>query len=317
MTLVTGANGFVGRALVGQLQSRGERVKAATRSPAALPTQCPGAVVPSLGPETDWREALRNCSSVVHLAARVHIMDDRAADPLAAHREANTAGTLRLARQAADAGIRRFVFVSTVKVNGEHSPGRPFVETDPPAPVDPYGIAKAEAEGGLMEIASGSGMEVVIIRPPLVYGRGVRGNLASLARWLERGIPLPLGAIRQNRRSFIALGNLVDLIQLTLEHPAAANETFLACDGQDLSTTALLERTAAALGVPARLFPVPVAVLRAAGALARRTAMIDRLCGDLQVDASKARGRLGWNPPLSIDEGFARAFGPLPKVVAE
>jgi nucleoside-diphosphate-sugar epimerase len=217
-----------------------------------------------------------------------------------------------LARQAAHAGVKRFIFLSTIKVNGENTlAGAAFSERDPPAPADPYGVSKAEAEAALMALASSTPMEVIVIRPPLVYGPGVKANLLTMTRWLARGVPLPLGAIRDNRRTLVALDNLVDLIITCLEHPAAANQVLLAGDGEALSTTDLLRRTAAALGVPARLIPVPVPLLVAAAALLGRSEVMRRLCGSLQVDTSKARQLLGWSPPVTVDEGLRRMVTPF------
>jgi nucleoside-diphosphate-sugar epimerase len=306
--LVTGATGFIGRALVEELLRHGKVVTAAVRRDAVLPAGVRVARAGDVGPTTDWREALASCQAVVHLAARVHVMHDHAADPLAAYREVNVAGTLALARQAAASGVKRFAFVSSIKVNGEGTlPDRPYRETDVPAPVDAYGISKLEAEQGLRALAASSGMEVVVIRPPLVYGPGVQANFLSMARWVARGVPLPLGAVRGNRRSLLGLDNLVDLIFVCLHHPSAANEVFLAADGEDLSTTDLLRRTAAAIGVPARLVPVPPALLEAGAAMLGKRAVVQRLCGSLQVDIGKARSVLGWRPPVGVDEGLSRA----------
>ncbi len=306
--LVTGANGFVGRALVEELVRRGSAVTAAVRRTATFPTGVRIACVGDLGPSTDWREALAGCGAVVHLAARVHVMSDGAADPLAEYRRVNVAATLALAQQALVAGARRYVFVSSVKVNGEGTqPGRPYHEIDTPAPADPYAISKLEAEEGLLALAASTSMEVVVIRAPLIYGPGVRANFLRMARWLARGLPLPLGAVTENRRSLLGLDNLVDLILLCLQHPRAANQVFLAADGEDLSTTELLRRTAAALGVHPRLVPVPPAILEAGAAVLGKRAVVDRLCGSLQVDIGKARRVLGWRPPVSVDEGLLRA----------
>lgn len=303
--LVTGATGFVGAALVPALQARGWRVRAAVRSPGRTAAD-EEAVVGSLGEPFDWAPALHGVGRVVHLAARVHVMQDSASDPLAEFRRTNVAGTLALARAAADAGVRRFVFVSSIKVNGEGTrDGSPFGADDPPAPVDPYGVSKREAEDALFQIGHGTGMEVVVVRPPLVYGPGVKANFEAMMRWLMRGVPLPLGAIR-NRRTLVALDNLVDLLATCLEHPAAAGEIFLAGDGEDLSTTDLLRRLAVALGVRARLIPVPATLLEAAAALLGKRAVAQRLCGNLQVDIGKARRLLGWTPPVPVDEGLRR-----------
>ena len=303
--LVTGATGFVGAALVPALQARGWRVRAAVRSPGRTAAG-EETVVGSLGEPFDWAPALHGVDRVVHLAARVHVMQDSASDPLAEFRRANVAGTLALARAAADAGVRRFVFVSSIKVNGEGTrEGVPFTADDPPAPVDPYGVSKREAEHGLFEIGRDTGMEVVVVRPPLVYGPGVKANFQAMMRWLMRGVPLPLGAVR-NRRTLVGIDNLVDLIATCLEHPAAAGEVFLAGDDEDLSTSELLRRLASALGVRARLLPVPVALLEAAAALLGKRAVAQRLCGNLQVDIGKARRLLGWAPPVPVDEGLRR-----------
>lgn len=305
--LVTGANGFVGRAVCAEAKAGGFAVGAITRSAYSLPDRIDSFLVGSMDERTDWRAALAGADIVIHLAARVHVMSDTATDPLDAFRRVNVRGTLNLARQAAAAGVQRFVFVSSVKVNGEATrPGHAFQADDAPAPLDAYGISKMEAEQGLREIALETGMEVVIIRPPLVYGPGVKANFSAMMRWLGRGVPLPLGAI-DNRRSMVALDNLVDLILTCIDHPAAANQTFLVSDGEDLSTTQLLQRMGRALGKPARLIPVPPALLKLGAALLGKPAIAQRLCGSLQVDISKTQQLLGWAPPLSVDEGLKRA----------
>jgi nucleoside-diphosphate-sugar epimerase len=269
------------------------------------------AVVGDLAPDTDWHEALQGCQALVHCAARVHVMDDGATDPLAEYRRANVEGMLHLARQAAEAGVSRFVFLSSIKVNGEQTPvDRPFTADDMPAPANPYAVSKHEAEQGLLALAEKTGLEVVIIRPPLVYGPGVKANFASMMRWLDKGVPLPLGAIH-NRRSLVARANLVDLILTCLDHPAAANQVFLAGDGEDLSTTELLRKLGQALGRPARLLPVPEGLLEGAAGLLGKRAVAQRLCGSLGVDIGKARERLGWEPPVSVDQALeetARAY---------
>lgn len=308
--LLTGATGFVGRALLARLTGMpGVAVRAAVRRPGVrLPADVETfGIANALSADADWHEAVDAVDVVVHAAARVHVMDDKAVDPLAEFRAANVAGTLTLARQAAEAGVRRFVFLSSIKVNGEATePGRPFSADDRPAPVDPYGISKLEAEQGLLALAAETNMDVVIIRPPLVYGPGVKANFLSMMRWLERGVPLPLGAIDHNRRSLVALDNLVDLIVTCLDHPAAVNQVFLAGDGEDLSTTDLLRRLATALGVKARLLPVPSWTLAAGAALIGKRTVLQRLCGSLQVDVTKARERLGWTPQVSVDESLRR-----------
>jgi len=302
--LVTGANGFVGRALGRELLRRGRRVRAAVRRDAGLPDGCEARVVGDLGPDTDWSAALDGVDAVAHLAARVHVVRERAVDPSAAFRRTNVEGTLRLARSAATAGVRRLVFLSSVKVLGEATPDGPFTDSSPANPRDPYGASKREAETGLSELAARSGMEVVILRPPLVYGPGVKGNFLSLLRLIERGVPLPLGGVR-NQRSLLYLGNLVDAVDLCLSHDGAAGRTFLIRDGEDLSTAELVRRLAAALGRRAPLFPLPEGVLRlAAGCIGRRAAA-QRLLGSLTVDDRRIRSELNWQPPFTVDQGLA------------
>ncbi len=305
--LVTGANGFVGRALCAEAVSRGMAVRGITRASGDLPISVENFAVGGIDGNTDWRDVLTGCEVVVHLAARVHVMADLAANPLEEFRRVTVRGTLNLARQAAAANVRRFLFVSSIKVNGEATQlGRPFTADDAPAPLDAYGVSKMEAEQGLREIARQSGMDVVIIRPPLVYGPGVKANFAAMIRWLNCGVPLPLGATH-NQRSFVSLNNLVDLIVTCLTYPAAANQTFLVSDGEDVSTTELLRRMSQALGRPARLVPVPVSWLKLAAAMVGKQDVAQRLCGSLQVDIEKTRRLLGWTPPLSLDEGLKKA----------
>ncbi|MGF6558093.1 nucleoside-diphosphate-sugar epimerase [Pseudomonas sp. S30_BP2TU TE3576] len=308
--LLTGATGFVGRAVLGRLAASDDLEPVAAIRGHALP-DCPSRVTTvrtaGLSADTDWSQALDQVEVVIHGAARVHVMNDTESDPLEAFRKVNVEGTLSLARQAASLGVRRFVFISSIKVNGEGTPlNQPYFADATPAPGDPYGISKMEAEQGLREIASVSGMEVVIIRPVLVYGPGVRANFLNMMRWLDKGIPLPFGAIH-NRRSLVALENLSDLIVTCIRHPAAANQTFLVSDGEDLSTTQLLTRMAKALGKPARLLPVPSVLLERGAQLLGKQALSQRLCGSLQVDISKTRELLGWVPPVSVDEALASA----------
>lgn len=307
MILVTGATGFIGSALVGKLAREGVPVRACIRrSYAAMPEGVQVARVDGLSVETDWSEALSGVTVVVHAAARVHVMHDNAADPLEAFRSINVEGTLSLARQAAAAGVKRFVFLSSIKVNGEATqPGTPFRADDTPAPLDPYGVSKMEAEQGLREIAGRTGMEVVIIRPPLVYGPGVKANFDAMMKWLSRGVPLPLGAIH-NARSLVAVDNLIALIDVCIDHPAAANQIFLVSDGEDLSTTQLLQRMGRALGHPARLVKVPAVLLRMGASALGKSSIAQRLCGSLQVDISKTQKILAWNPPISVDEGLQK-----------
>ncbi len=298
--LVTGANGFVGQALATQLASDGWAIARAMRKPVA---QDGVIAVGDIHDCTDWTAALSGCSAVVHLAARVHVMRDMTSDPLTAFRAVNVDGSLNLARQAARARVRRFVFLSSIKVNGE---GRddPYREGDPPCPQDPYAISKWEAEQGLRQIERETGMEVVILRPPLVYGPGVKANFGRLLKSVAKGLPLPLGAI-ENRRSLLYLGNLVDAIQLCLEHPAAAGQTFLLSDGEDVSSTELVRRLAMAMRCRPHLISVPPVWLRLAGRLTGYRAAVDRLLGSLVVDSSRIRRELGWSPPFSLDEGLA------------
>ena len=310
MILVTGATGFVGGALVRRLATTPSLngVVASVRCKAeCLPQGVEQITKGDLLPTTDWSSVLQGISVVVHCAARAHVMQDDANDPLQAYREVNVYGTLNLARQAADVGVRRFVFVSTIKVNGEAThPGQPFTADDVPRPIDPYGVSKMEAEQGLREMEAQTDMEVVIIRSPLVYGPGVKANFATMIRWVTRDVPLPLGAIH-NARSMVGLDNLVDLLIICLKHPAAAGQTFLVSDGEDVSTTALLRRTAQAMEKKIFLLPVPAFVLEWAAALLGKRAVAQRLCGSLQLDIAKTRQLLGWIPPVSLDEGLRRA----------
>ncbi|MCM8913804.1 SDR family oxidoreductase [Pseudomonas inefficax] len=299
---LTGASGFVGSAVLRRLLAEDMPTVATLRgnSP-SLPAAVQAVRFESFDEPSQWGEALRGCDTVVHCAARVHVMNDTEADPLAAFRRVNVHGTLNLARQAVAAGVRRFIFVSSIKVNGEGTAvGQPYTADDSPQPQDPYGISKMEAEAELQALAKASGLEVVIIRPVLVYGPGVKANFEAMMRWLSKGVPLPFGAI-DNRRSLVALDNLVDLILTCVDHPAAANQVFLVSDGEDLSTTALLRRMGQALGVPPRLLPIPAWVLSGGASLLGRTALSKRLCGSLQVDIEKTRKVLGWQPPVSVD----------------
>lgn len=307
-TLVTGANGFVGTALCERLSQESLPARAAVRSAGEQQNDIETVGVGSITAETDWTTALKDVQHVVHLAARVHVMEEQSADPLAEFRCVNVEGTVNLARQAAAAGVKRFVFFSSIKVNGESTqPGRPFAADDEPEPEGPYAISKHEAEQALKKVAKQTGMEVVIIRPPLVYGPGVKANFEAMMRWMAQGAPLPLAAVSYNQRSFVALDNLVDLIVTCLSHPAAANQTFLVSDGEDLSTADLLRRMGQALGKPARLFYVPTDLLKLSATLLGKQGIYQRLCGSLQVDISKTRQLLSWKPLLSVDEGLRLA----------
>ncbi len=311
MILITGATGFVGKACVQRFLADDELrrlVVAVRRGGQRWPEQVLPIVTGDFNPSTAWSIALEGVAVVVHSAARVHVMHDNEFDPLTAFRADNVDVTLNLARQSAAAGVKRFVFISSVKVNGESTqPGRVFTEADAPNPQDAYGQSKHEAEQGLRQLSADTGMEVVIIRPPLVYGPGVKANFAALMRAVQRGWPLPLGAVH-NQRSLVALDNLVDFIVTCITHPQAANQTFLVCDGQDLSTTDLVRGMAQAAGMSAHLLPVPVWVLQAGASLLGKGDAVQRLCGNLQVDISKARSLLGWVPPVSVAEGLRRAM---------
>ncbi|AMQ87965.1 UDP-glucose 4-epimerase family protein [Marinobacter sp. LQ44] len=303
--LVTGGSGFVGSALIKRLLSEHREVFAVGRSEVDLPVET--VKVSSFSELGALGNKLGSVDVVVHCAARAHIMNDDTQDPLAEYRKVNVDGTLNLARHAAESGVKRFVFVSSIKVNGEQTlPGNPFTEDVAPAPEDPYGISKYEAEQQLQALSAETGMELVIIRPPLVYGPGVKGNFASMIRLMEKGLPLPLGAVG-NKRSLVALDNLVDLIVTCVDNPAAANQVFLAGDGQDLSTTELLRGVANAMGKSAWLLPVPAGFLMLGASMLGKRAVAQRLLGSLQVDISKAREILGWQPPVSVEEGLARA----------
>lgn len=300
--LVTGATGFVGLPVCRRLIAAGHQVAAAVRRTGAfLPLEVERRRVGDLGPDTDWLPALTGMDAVVHLAARAHVMAERNADPLAVFRRINRDGAVRLGEQAASAGVGRFIFVSSIKVNGESTPpGRPFLAADPPAPTDAYGISKAEAETGLAAIAARTGMSLATVRPPLVHGPGVKGNLAVLLKALALGLPLPLGAIR-NRRSLVGVDNLADCLAFLLER--SEQGCFLVCDGEDVSSPEMIRVLGEAMGRPARLLPVPPAALKLGAALLGRSAAYDRLAGSLTVDDSPLR-QLGWVPPLSLAEGL-------------
>lgn len=302
IVVVTGANGFIGRALSDLLSRKSRRVRAITRCK-TTEGNSDTVAVGDIGRDTYWGDALLDADCVVHLAGRAHMLSDPVADPLVEFRRVNVLGTVRLAREAAATGVRRLVFISSIGVNGNRNI-RPFSEEDVPDPNEPYAVSKLEAERELEAIAAKTGMEVVIIRPPLVYGPNAPGNFRRLITAVERQIPLPLGAVH-NKRSLVALCNLVDLIVTCIDHPAAANQTFMVSDGEDLSTPDLIRRIARSLGRTARLFPVPPALLMAGATLLGRRDMVQRLCGSLQVDISKTRELLGWTPPVTVDEGLA------------
>jgi nucleoside-diphosphate-sugar epimerase len=306
--LITGSNGFVGNALLLALPTRQHKSVVAVRAaPDGRNAPSNAIAIGDIDAATNWSTALNGADAVVHLAARVHVVRDTSIDPLAEFRSVNTAGTLNLARQAATANVRRFIFLSTVGVNGNSTfHGRILTETSASLPHDPYSVSKHEAEVGLRAISKSTGMEIVIIRPTLVYGGKAPGNFGKLTRLVARGLPLPLAAIN-NRRSLVGIDNLVDFIVTCLTHPAAVNETFLVSDGEDLSTPDLIRRMARAMNQPAWLLPVPNAMLMAAATVIGKRDVAQRLCGSLQVDISKARALLGWSPPVSVDEGLRRA----------
>jgi nucleoside-diphosphate-sugar epimerase len=302
--LVTGANGFLGKVLCKELRRHSYAVIAAYRSMQQHVDQIEHLVVGSIDKNTDWSVALQAVDVVVHLAARVHAMKETSEDSYEEFRKINVDGTLHLAMQAAKAGVKRFIFMSSIKVNGEFTEiGKPFLEEHPASPKDSYGLSKYEAEQGLFMIAQQTGMEVVVIRPPLVYGAGVKANFASMMRAVKRELPLPLGAI-YNKRSFVYVDNLVSLILRCIVHPAAANQVFLVSDNHDLSTTELLQACAVALGVKPRLLSVPQGLIEIGARLLGKRSVAQRLCGHLQVDISKARRLLDWTPPVSVIDGL-------------
>lgn len=316
LILVTGATGLAGRAVCARLAEGGYVVRGTCRrDPPDAGRAGDGRPVPLLqrameDPKAAWTECCRGAAAVVHLAARVHIMQGAGAADLNAFRAVNVEGTKRLARAAADAGVARLVYISSIKVNGERCPigadgePRPFSEADTPQPLDAYALSKWEAEQALHTVAAETGLEVVILRPPLVYGPGVRANFLQLMRWVNRGIPLPLGAVH-NRRSLIYAGNLADAVAVCLERPASANRTFLISDG-DLSTPALIRAMARALGRTPRLMSVPLPMLRALGGLCGRQGVLERVLDSLTVDSSAIRRDLEWKPPFSAEEGIRR-----------
>ncbi|MBY0579478.1 MAG: SDR family oxidoreductase [Burkholderiales bacterium] len=302
--LVTGANGFVGEVLCRKLVERGFEAKGAVRSE-DIPL-APGVekiVAGSIDSSTDWSSALKGIDCVIHLAARVHVMKEESPDPLAEFRHVNTEGTRRLALAVAEHGVKRLVYVSSIKVNGEATKGEPFSEQGAPNPQDPYALSKWEAEQSLLEISRETGLEIVILRPPLVYGPGVGGNFIRMLEWLKKGIPLPLGSVK-NRRSMIHVENLADALILCSTHPDAKNETFLVSDSECISTPDLIRMLSEKMGREARIFPFPVPLLHVLGRLTGKSAEIERLTGSLEIDSSKIRQKLGWKPPHSILDGL-------------
>lgn len=301
--LVTGANGFVGRSLCAELLRQGYALRVAVRSGNARIDHAEQAIVGPIGAKTDWTDALRGVDVVIHLAARVHVMRETAVDPLAEFLEVNLHGTENLARQAARAGVKRLVYVSSIKVNGESTKGQPFSESDTPDPQGPYAVSKWQAEQALQRIARETGLEVVIVRPPLIYGPGVKGNFIKLLAAVDKGIPLPLSSVR-NKRSLIYLGNLVDAMIICASHPAAAGKTYLLRDGEDISIAELVRQMALSLGRPARLFPLPVRILRGLGGLLGRPETVERIVDSLRVNDGLIRKELDWKQKFTLQQGL-------------
>ena len=307
--LITGSNGFVGQFLCHYLHDNGYEVVYTYRQlPDSLAFEDSyHYVVGNIDSRTQWQTALTDVDMVVHLAARVHVMQETHEDPLSAFREINTRGTMNLARQAVTAGVQRFIYLSSIKVNGEQTLETPFTADDQPDPQDPYAISKFEAEQQLLDYGRETGLEVVIIRPPLVYGPGVKGNFKRLISMVKKSLPLPLARI-DNARSLVNIQNLCSLIEACLTHPKAANEIFLVSDGQDLSTSELFEHIAQAMHKKSRLFYLPKGIIRLLTHLIKRDAEFERLFGTLQVDISKNKQLLGWKPPISVKEGIRKAI---------
>ncbi|EGQ8071860.1 SDR family oxidoreductase [Vibrio vulnificus] len=309
MILITGANGFLGSRLIERIQGKDINLldRGVDNKHRHYPFfQC------EINSRDDYAQALAGCNAVIHCAARVHIMDDKVENPLELYREANTAGTINLAKQAIAAGVKKFIFISSIKVNGESSQlGIPFTSSDAHASQDDYGLSKSEAESQLLDLAKDSGMDVVIIRPTLVYGPGVKANFASLMNLVSKGIPLPFGCFKNNKRSLVSVDNLVDLIVTCIDHPKAANQVFLVSDDHDVSTSEMVRHMALALDKPTWQLPLPVWCYHLAGKLFNKSDLVDRLTGSLQVDITHTKETLGWMPPQSLQEGFkqtAEAF---------
>ncbi|EGR0207337.1 SDR family oxidoreductase [Vibrio vulnificus] len=301
--LVTGYTGFVGRHLLSTFEDL-QNINLLGRS---QPKKCSQFLKASIDSSSDYSVVLDKVSTVIHIAARVHVMNDESDDPLEEFRAVNTAGTMNLARQAAEAGVKRFIFVSSIKVNGESTTGKQaFTAQDTPSPEDPYGVSKAEAEEQLIALGKETDLEIVIIRPPLVYGEGVKANFASLMNLVSKGIPLPFGYITNNKRSLVSVDNLVDLIITCIDHPKAANQVFLVSDDHYVSTSEMVKEMAIALGKPSWQIPVPAYCYKLVGKLFDKNDVVDRLTGSLQVDISHTKDTLGWTPPQTLQEGFKK-----------
>jgi nucleoside-diphosphate-sugar epimerase len=302
--LVTGASGFVGAALCKELTARGVRVKGSTRSLSSCPHHTEVVVVGDVNGNTDWHEALIDCNVVFHLAARVHVMQDTITNPIAEFRKVNTIGTEHLARSAVKAGVKRLIYVSSIKVNGEEVVGEfSYSERDAPMPQDPYGVSKLEAEQALHRIAKETGLEVVIVRPPLIYGAGVRGNFLQMMKVIMHSFPLPLASV-SNQRDLIYVGNLVDALIACAMHPMAAGQTYLVRDGESVSTPYLIRNLAKVLGSSSLLFPFSICILKFFAKQLGKSAVFDRLTQSLRIDDSKIRKELGWKPPYTMEQGL-------------
>ena len=304
--LITGATGFVGNPLSEILIKQNWKVRGVGRSSIKLCGIEP-VIINDINGDTDWSEALKDIDVVIHLAARVHVMKETSAEPLSEFRNVNVEGTRQLAIQAANAGIKRLIYVSSIKVNGEKTANKPFDELDSAAPEDAYGISKYEAELALHEVASSTGLEIVIIRPPLIYGPNVKGNFLQMARVIKKGMPLPFASVK-NLRSLLYIDNLIDALILCATHPEAAGKTYLISDGEDISTSELLSKVAHAMGLKARLFHCPITLLKVLGSLTGRRDQVSRLLDSLQVDNRKLKEELGWSPKFSLEEGLRKTF---------
>ncbi|MGL1959349.1 MAG: SDR family oxidoreductase [Colwellia sp.] len=308
--LVTGATGFVGGQLMSTLSNKKHPAKALLRH--ENNHFLDSAIVPSIDKHSDFSAALTDCNIVIHCAARVHVMNDTSLNPLEKFREVNTYGTLNLAQQAADSGVKRFIFISSIKVNGESTAlGSSFKPDHTFIPTDPYGLSKYEAEIGLKKIADKTGMEIVIIRPPLIYGVGVKANFAAILQLSAKGIPLPFGCLNKNRRSLVFIDNLIDLIITCIEHPKATNQTFLVSDNNDLSTYQMTQLLAQACNKSGWQIPIPVFLFYLAGKITGKTSIVQRLCSSLVLDISKTKELLNWHPPYSVQQGFAKTAQPF------